>query len=139
MVKCPQCGYRNKDGVIRCDDCGATLVKMPIDTGIREEKSEPLSMPVIGASPEYTRQSGQKQNAAPFNANVLAGLVLSVLCLFTYGMTIIPALIFTILGYRTAKNNDDERGMKLSRISFAILGFATFVAVGLMIIGIMAQ
>lgn len=139
MVKCPQCGYRNKDGVIRCDDCGATLVKMPMDTGMRdddEKKFEPVSFPVVAVTPEYTKKSNESLYSAPSGGTAVAGLILSIISLFTYGITCIPALICVIMGYRTAKMNDDARGLRISKISFAILGISTFVCFGLLLIGI---
>ena len=125
MIRCPQCGYKNKDGTRYCEDCGATLIK---------EKSpfieaEPLDAPTL----DDTTNPDPDEEGKPKN-DMLCVLAFagSVINLMACGLFGVPVLALSIAAYQKAKKTDNPGksyalyGIILSAIS--IVGFMMYAA-----------
>jgi len=100
---CPKCGKENPDDAKSCSSCGAVLTPA----------TERVKQPIVKTS-----------------GLAITSLVLGILSPFTFGITIIPAIVLGIISLVTI----EKSGGKLTGRAFAVLGivipvFAFFVIV----------
>ncbi len=113
ILICPRCQKRNREGVARCEWCGASMA----------------GAARIGGSPAG-RSPASRAGRAPTSRLATASLVMGVLGLFSFGAAALVGLILGIAGLRQVQRS----GGRVEGQGLAVAGIVTSAAVMLVML-----
>lgn len=134
MLICPNCGAANNDGTRFCTSCGGQLPvtqqPQPVQPVTQQPVyQQPIYQQPVYQQPVYQQPVYQKPAAQPpvapqpeKNGMCTAGFVLSLIGIFTAGITSLFGLIFSVIGLITSgKKKQAGKGKAIAGIIMSVI------------------
>ncbi|SCW56723.1 Double zinc ribbon [Ruminococcaceae bacterium YRB3002] len=119
MIRCPQCGTKNKEDSRYCEDCGATLKK---DSTVNLY-DEPVDAPLYKTDPETFKSDADSPEVNKKDILCISALIISIFNMAGCGLLSIPGLIFAVYAYNKAKK-ENLKGERLALVAVILSGLS---------------